>query len=124
MWRCSWWRCAGAGCWLGGPGWTPTRSGWPRAPPRGPSSARLPTLSRSGFNKLYLLFIKEEVYERPRFGTLRRWVTTAAVVRLVREPGGGVTVLQPDGGETFDALARRIVHLRRSGKVVGLVVRP
>jgi hypothetical protein len=70
-------------------------------------------------------FLSERVTDRPLFGRLRRYVTSAAkttVVQLETDAEDGATIVEIDRFKTCDALSRTIIAERWAGHEVALLL--
>lgn len=76
----------------------------------------------AGFPRGAFAFIRDEVVERPLYGTLRRRVTSAANFRLSASADARDRELLDPGSEDCGKLAARIVAERRRGRGVMLAV--
>lgn len=85
-------------------------------------------LAATGYPHPLLTFTRPETLQRPVFGPLRRVLSSAARLSLVDgydveardDPKGGAqgTLVRAQDFQTYDALARRVVDLRRAGQQV------
>jgi hypothetical protein len=90
--------------------------------PRSRLASVLKILHAGEYSQPSFSFTKAEALARPVFGTLRRVHATAARVALVDEGGETRTSLRLADFQSYDAFARQVVALRRSGHDVALAL--